>query len=929
MKLKLLLTFTLLCNVLLLNATTNSGSKTDNPNNEIVANEITCSVSTTSFCSGSSVTVTFTASGTYVSGNVFTAQLSDASGSFASPVSIGTLTAIASGTFSGLIPNNSATGSGYRIRVIASNPSTIGTDNGVNITVNQLPNPILAGNSNICVGLTSVFVSNVTGGTWSSGNTSIATVNSITGVVTGVSSGVAIINYTVSGTGTCPNATASRTVTVSPQPNAGVISGNQNICAGSTSTFASTVAGGTWSSANTSIATINSTTGVVAGVSPGTTTISYIAIGIGGCPNVMATRTVTVNSIVTPNFFSAFSLCSGSVAPVLATTSVNGITGTWLPSTISNTTSGTYSFTPTIGQCATTATLNVTVIPKVTPTFTPIAPICSGTPLNPLPTTSNDGITGTWSPALNNKATTTYTFTPTPGLCANTTALTITVIALPSATSSPNNLTICSGETANIDLSSSQSGTTFNWTAVQTGVLGAFSATGNSITQILQTSGNQQGTVVYTITPVSNGCVGVPITAIVNVNPKPEIFGSGATTICSGESTNINLFSSILGTQLSWTVIPTGVTGATAGTGSTINDILLAGATVGTAVYTISSSLKGCQGNSFVTTVTINPLPLLEPMPNVLACSSYTLPVLLKGSYYSGVAGTGNIIAPETVITNSTLLSVFFNDGFCSASYPLSITIIPETKPEIITENDSHDLYIENTTIVQSLLLDSQLSNEYSFQWYENDILIDGATNSSYLVNTVSQNADPRNFTVKAIKGICESTSSIFEVNQTPVPAPSGDRFQSFTQGQTLDDIVVIGSNIQWYADATANRKASSPLPLNTLLVNNTTYYASQTINGFESQTRLPVTVQVALSNHSFAFKDLQVSPNPIIDVLNIKSKEIVKKVTVYNTLGQEVSHKEGNGLEFKLDFSNLVSGNYFVKVASENKQQVLKVVKK
>lgn len=751
MKLKLLLTFTLLCNVLLLNATTNSGSKTDNPNNEIVANEITCSVSTTSFCSGSSVTVTFTASGTYVSGNVFTAQLSDASGSFASPVSIGTLTAIASGTFSGLIPNNASTGIGYRIRVIASNPSTIGTDNGVNITVNQLPNPILAGNSNICVGLTSVFVSNVTGGTWSSGNTSIATVNSITGVVTGVSSGVAIINYTVSGTGTCPNATASRTVTVSPQPNAGVISGNQNICAGSTSTFASTVAGGTWSSANTSIATINSTTGVVAGVSPGTTTISYIAIGIGGCPNVMATRTVTVNSIVTPNFFSAFSLCSGSVAPVLATTSVNGITGTWLPSTISNTTSGTYSFTPTIGQCATTATLNVTVIPKVTPTFAAVPPICSGATIAPLPTTSNDGITGFWSPALNNIATTMYTFTPDVGQCSTTTSL----------------------------------------------------------------------------------------------------------------------------------------------------------------------------------TVTVKPLPVLEPMPNVLACSSYTLPALLKGSYYSGAAGTGNIIAPGTVITTSTLLSVFFNDGFCSVSYPLSITIIPETKPEIVTENDTHDLYVDNATVVQPLLLESQFSNEYSFQWYENGILIDGATNPTYLVNTVSQNAIPRNFTVSVIKGICESTSSIFEVNQTPVPAPSGNRFQSFTQGQTLADIVVIGSNIQWYADATANRKASSPLPLNTLLVSNTTYYASQTINGFESPTRLPVTVQVALSNHSFAFKDLQVSPNPVIELLTIKSKEIVKKVTVYNTLGQEVYHKEGNGLEFKLELSHLVSGNYFVKVASDAKQQVLKVIKK
>ena len=44
------------------------------------------------FCVGASVSVPFTITGTFTAGNVFTAQLSDASGSFASPVAIGTLT---------------------------------------------------------------------------------------------------------------------------------------------------------------------------------------------------------------------------------------------------------------------------------------------------------------------------------------------------------------------------------------------------------------------------------------------------------------------------------------------------------------------------------------------------------------------------------------------------------------------------------------------------------------------------------------------------------------------------------------------------------------------------------------------------------------------------------------------------------------------
>ena len=67
--------------------------------------------------------------------------------------------------------------------------------------------------------------------------------------------------------------------------------------------------------------------------------------------------------------------------------------------TSNNTATTTYTFTPAAGQCATTATMTITVNPKITPTFTQIAAICSGDSLAALPTTSNNGITGTWAPA--------------------------------------------------------------------------------------------------------------------------------------------------------------------------------------------------------------------------------------------------------------------------------------------------------------------------------------------------------------------------------------------------------------------------------------------------------------------------------------------------------------------------------------------------
>jgi hypothetical protein len=49
-----------------------------------------------------------------------------------------------------------------------------------------------------------------------------------------------------------------------------------------------------------------------------------------------------------------------------------------------------------------------------------------------LPTTSLNGITGTWSPALNNTVTTTYLFTPAPGQCAGTVTLQVTIQPKPS-----------------------------------------------------------------------------------------------------------------------------------------------------------------------------------------------------------------------------------------------------------------------------------------------------------------------------------------------------------------------------------------------------------------------------------------------------------------------------------------------------------------
>jgi len=85
-----------------------------------------------------SVSVPFTLTGSMNSGNIVTAQLSDASGSFVSPQNIGTLTATTSGTVPGTIPAGTATSSNYRIRVVSSSYPITAADNGTNITISDV-----------------------------------------------------------------------------------------------------------------------------------------------------------------------------------------------------------------------------------------------------------------------------------------------------------------------------------------------------------------------------------------------------------------------------------------------------------------------------------------------------------------------------------------------------------------------------------------------------------------------------------------------------------------------------------------------------------------------------------------------------------------------------------------------------------------------
>ena len=127
--------------------------------------------------------------------------------------------------------------------------------------------------------------------------------------------------------------------------------------------------------------------------------IDAISITTANCP-ATASGTVAINTIVTPTFTAIAPMCSGSIAPLLPTTSLNSIVGVWSPAVINTTIAGTtpYTFTPNTGQCADPLTINVTINSVPDPTVVIITQPSCATPTGTIEVTSPISSPGTLLP---------------------------------------------------------------------------------------------------------------------------------------------------------------------------------------------------------------------------------------------------------------------------------------------------------------------------------------------------------------------------------------------------------------------------------------------------------------------------------------------------------------------------------------------------
>ena len=236
-------------------------------------------------------------------------------------------------------------------------------------------------------------------GTFTNGTTTIAT---YTPSLADISAGSVTLTMTVTGISTVSD---NLILTIIPATSAGTISGTTAVCSGGSSTLSSTISGGTWSSATTSVATINASTGEVSGVSAGTSVITYTVAGSGGCADATATTTVTLfTSPNTPNgSVNVQPTCSNSVGTIIITSQANSqysINGTTYQSSnlFNGVTPGIYTIyvrsTLNNSCVASGATLTVNAVPAAPATpggSVAVQPTC-GAPTGTIVFTSQSGV---------------------------------------------------------------------------------------------------------------------------------------------------------------------------------------------------------------------------------------------------------------------------------------------------------------------------------------------------------------------------------------------------------------------------------------------------------------------------------------------------------------------------------------------------------
>lgn len=727
----------------------------------------------TLLCAGDTIEVPYSTNAKYGSNNTFTVQLSDAAGSFASPVNIGSRNADTSGTVTCVIPSSTAVGQSYRLRVISSNFADTSVEDCSYRSIKigkPIANFTVNSNSPVCHNDTlRLLASTTTSGVtykWSGpGNFESALSDPEIPFPWTTHSG----GYTVTAQlyGCMETGTVTAVVDSGSGPSWVSASANSPICLNDTIKLSAASAGATtynWSAPGNYSANQQNINILASNVNLSGNYILY-----GG--NGTCTKRDTVNVAVKPipaNLTASYNspLCSGSTLNLSASSSSTGVTWSWSgPNSFSSASAtpfinsataihkGDYYVTADLNSCPLVDTVSVFIKPlPAKPVADNNSPFCAGTTLQ-LNTTGNSNITYSWSgpnsysstaqnPAISNSTTTlngNYIITVDSNGCVNRDTTTVNIKPNPAAVTLTNNTPICAGANLQLNSTASTSGATYAWSGPN-----SFGANTQN-TGI--TSANANVTGWYKLLVDLNGCTYEDsIYATVHPIPAAPVL-SYNNPLCVRETLSLTA-NTIGGATYTWT----GANGFSAATRNpTRSNMQL----TDTGVYRATVTVNNCTSAADSVSVSLNPLPfvVIQSTPADSICSGTQVAFNAYPNNHGGTPAYQWFINNQSAGTGSVLSSSSLNDGdiircemtentkcsaaFTDSSNDIKMTVLPWITPSVsITASPNRPLEEDEYVTFTATAVDAGFSPDY--QWKRNGADVVGATGSTWAANTLN-----------------------------------------------------------------------------------------------------------------------------------------------------------------------------------------------
>ena len=551
-----------------------------------------------------------------------------------------------------------------------------------------------------------------------------------------------------------------------------------------------------------------------------------------------------------------------TITPSSINTNTITACGSYLWNGTTYTSTGVYTGTTT--NCV-TQKLNLTITPTTVPTLTQVAAICSGSTISPLPTTSINGITGTWSPAFNNTATTTYTFTPNVTECAIASTMTIVV----------NNLPIISSVTASPAVTCSSSITQLQANATIQGPI----YNGNSVViEDLSTSVSSLTVSGLPTTPITGSKI------LVKVNLVHTYNGDLVIRLKAPNGANILLAQNLGG-----------------GTDNYTNTVFSSNApsSIVTAVGPFTGTFQP-QGLADFNALSTNPNGVWQLLVadtitgDTGFLNSFSIEFLPENLNYEWTVNPASALSS----LSSTTIANPIATVNASATYTVKVTnnatgcFATRNIPMVITPNSN------NVTTI---------SNCGSYTWANNGQTY--TTSGVYTGTTTNCVTQKLNLTI---------------TNTNPPTAVSN---QAFCAGEPLSNIAITGTGIVWYDAATAGTvlPASTAIQSGTTYYSAQTVNGCES----NIRTAITMTNGACLGKENFNEASFNYYPNPTEGKVFFSYTKPIEKISVSNILGQVILENKNNTNEAEIDLSSFASGTYLVKVFSDNQTNVIKILKR